>query len=71
MIDIDNLPIRDTSFDLCPKCGSNLAGELIPVDKRHLFGATHFSRKIGIYSLEKDMTVEYECPDCKETWDRE
>lgn len=27
-------------------------------------------RAIGIYSIEKDRTMEYMCPDCQQTWDR-
>lgn len=32
--------------------------------------ANRWGRQIGIYSLEKDMTLEYECPDCSYRWDR-
>ena len=27
-------------------------------------------RAIGMYSQEKDRTMEYMCPDCQQTWDR-
>jgi len=55
----------------CPFCKTELQGEPIPKKDQELFGATHFSRKIGLYSLERDRTVEYKCPDCKKTWPRE
>lgn len=54
----------------CPNCGSNLQGEPIPVESQRNYGATHFSRKIGIYSRETDKTVEWKCPDCDYQWER-
>ena len=27
---------------------------------------THFSRRIGIYSMERDRTTFYKCPDCSD-----
>jgi hypothetical protein len=29
-----------------------------------------WGRKIGIYSLNLDRTMEYQCPDCGKKWDR-
>lgn len=60
----------NTSEELCPKCGAQLQGEPIPKEDQHLFCATHFSRKIGIYSLEEDRTIRYKCPFCNEEWGR-
>jgi len=58
------------SVEFCDRCGADFQGEPIPEKSQHLFGATHFSRKIGIYDLVKDRTVEYQCPDCGHTWKR-
>jgi hypothetical protein len=30
---------------------------------------TKFSRKISLYSFEKDKEIGYSCPDCNHTWD--
>jgi len=56
--------------ETCPYCGADLQGEPIPEQLQASFGATHASRKIGLYSLEKDMTYAYECPDCGKTWSK-
>lgn len=55
--------------EYCPNCNANLQGEEIPKEKQHLYGATHFSRKIGWYSEEKDRTVSFICPECGEEWE--
>lgn len=38
------------------------------------YGATRttgqWGRQIGIYDMEKDRTVQYQCPDCGHTWGR-
>lgn len=38
------------------------------------YGATRthgrWGRQIGIYSMERDRTVRYKCPDCGHEWDR-
>lgn len=56
------------SIEFCRNCNANFQGEPIPKKDQHLFGATHFSRKIGIYSMETDRTEEYQCPDCQHKW---
>ena len=61
--------LRD-SKEFCPKCKADLQGEPIELESQHLFGATHFSRKIGLYSMERDMTTHYRCPDCGHEWER-
>ncbi|MEK4876213.1 hypothetical protein N1I87_16550 [Bacillus sp. FSL W8-0102] len=56
----------------CPFCGANLQGNPIPKELQHHYGnATHFSRKIGISNLEADRVIKWQCPDCKEEWERE
>jgi hypothetical protein len=32
--------------------------------------ANRWGRAFGLYSLEKDCTIGYRCPDCNKTWDR-
>lgn len=59
------LPILDTSIDLCPNCGINLAAGEIPEKSHRYFGASHFSNKIAIYDMYADRTTHYECPSCK------
>lgn len=54
-----------TNLETCKHCKVNLQGEEIPKDSQHNYGATHFSRKIGIYSHELDRTVKLICPDCE------
>lgn len=60
----------DDCAEYCPSCGANLQGPSIDADKQHLYGATHFSRKIGIYSMKEDRTIKWACPDCDFRWDR-
>lgn len=49
----------------CPHCGASMDGGPIPEDSRHLYGPPYrWSRAIGIYSVERDRTVRFECPDC-------
>ena len=58
-------------IDQCPICTVSWVGEEIPEKSRYLYnGKTHFKREIGIYDLEKDMTVKWRCPDCGSTFDR-
>ena len=59
-----------TIAEYCPHCGICLQGDPIPEEAQESFGATHFSRKIGRYDLNKDVVIEYSCPDCGGTWDR-
>lgn len=71
----------------CPKCKSNLEGELVyktfldmygdekkALHSAEMYGATktegHWGRQIGIYDMEKDRTVAYQCPDCQYEWPR-
>ncbi len=58
------------SKENCPFCNANLQGELIPKEQQKSYGATHFTRKIGIYDLWKDQTVIWKCPDCGGEWNR-
>lgn len=52
----------------CPHCLAELQGDPIPEDSQKLYGATHFSRKIGLYDQNTDRTVKWMCPDCKGEW---
>ena len=61
--------LRD-SKEQCPECGAEFQGSPIPEEQQEAFGATHFSRKISIYSREKDRTVAWLCPDCNHKWAR-
>lgn len=61
--------------DTCPACGANLQGSPIPqehIDKGcYSPGSTHYSRRIGIYDMERDRTVAWHCPDCGHEWPRD
>ncbi|WP_062355021.1 hypothetical protein [Bacillus kwashiorkori] len=60
------------NIEYCPHYGANLQGEPIPEKEQHHYGgATHFTRKIGISSLELDRVIKWQCPDCKQDWERE
>lgn len=61
---------KHTSEENCPNCDAQFQGAPIPEEQQHLFNATHFSRKRGIYDMGKDRTVEWECPDCGHRWSR-
>jgi len=62
--------IRQTPPEPCPSCGKDLRSDPIPKKDQWLYGQTHFSNRIGIYDMDKDMTVEYQCPFCKHRWPR-
>lgn len=59
-----------TNAEACPSCNVSLQGEPIPAHSQDSYGATHFSRKIGLYSRERDRTVAWKCPDCGHEWER-
>jgi hypothetical protein len=57
----------------CPHCDANLQGKEIPKESQHMYGATHFSRMIGIDGGRMgiyDGVVAWLCPDCDETYPR-
>ena len=57
-------------YEYCPKCKISLRGDEIPKENRHYYnGRTHYSKVIGIYSLEKDRTIKWKCPDCNHIWE--
>ena len=60
----------DNSKEFCPHCGVSLQGKRIAKKDQGAFGATHSSRKIGIYDREADRTVAWKCPDCHKYWSR-
>jgi hypothetical protein len=49
---------------------SCLQGEPIPEKLQISYGATHFTRKIGITSIEEDRIIIWQCQDCGGFWDR-
>ena len=54
----------------CPECGANwVAGEMTE-EQKEVYAGTFFSRLIGIYDMDRDRTVAWECPDCKTRWPR-
>lgn len=57
-----------TEPPLCPACKADMQGDPIPKKSQHLFGATHFSRLIGI--SDGDSVGFWKCPDCGHQWDR-
>lgn len=57
-----------TLKEFCPYCNTDLQGEPIPKQSQKTYGATHFSRKIGISSIEADKIVKWKCPDCEKEW---
>jgi hypothetical protein len=63
--------LMNNSKENCPHCDAELQGAPIPQEQQKSFGATHYSRKIGIYDITKDRTVKWKCPDCEGEWDRE
>lgn len=56
----------------CPACGADWQGDEIPATHReHFGGKTHYRRLIAVYDRDKDRTVAWRCPDCKEEWPRD
>lgn len=60
----------DNNKEYCPYCNANLQGEPIPKESQQFYGATHFTRKIGITSIDVDSIRKWQCPDCHKEWDR-
>ncbi|MED4532935.1 hypothetical protein [Metabacillus fastidiosus] len=58
------------SKELCPYCNADLQGEPIPKDQQKYYKATHFTRKIGMTTVEADGILTWKCPDCEEEWDK-
>lgn len=57
--------------ETCPACGIDLNGEEIPVSMRSSYSPPYrFSRVIGIYDMDADMTIAWKCPDCGHQWER-
>ncbi|MGG0277790.1 hypothetical protein [Bacillus rhizoplanae] len=54
----------------CPYCHSDLQGEPIPKQSQKAYGATHFTRKIGMASIEADRILKWKCPDCNKEWNQ-
>jgi hypothetical protein len=50
----------------CPLCKKSWLGTRIPTKNRKAFGgAKYFKLELGIYDLEMDGTVAFQCPHCK------
>jgi len=62
--------LRRSEPERCPHCGVNLEGDPIPAESQHHYGATHFSRVIGLYDRGLDRTTAWRCPDCNGEWPR-
>lgn len=60
----------ENTKEKCPHCKKDLQGGPIPKEQQQLYGSTHYSNKIGIYSVGLDMTAKWECPYCKKQWNR-
>ncbi|PGH86694.1 hypothetical protein CN900_24600 [Bacillus anthracis] len=54
--------------EFCPYCNADLQGEPIPKQSQKAYGSTHFTRKIGITSIEADKIIKWCCPDCNKNW---
>lgn len=59
------------SKEFCPYCNSDLQGDLIPKQSQKAYGVTHFTRKIGITSIEADRILKWKCPDCNKEWEKD
>ncbi|WP_404292611.1 hypothetical protein LG276_19810 [Cytobacillus kochii] len=57
--------------EFCPYCNANLQGEPIPIASQKAYGATHFTRKIGITYMAADRIIKWQCPDCNQEWQRD
>lgn len=65
-------PLGTEAGERCPKCGADFDGGPVPEKHRkHYSPPYRWSRKIGIYNPDKDMTMKWKCPDCGYEWDRE
>lgn len=60
----------EDSKEFCPNCKTDLQGNPIQEKLQSSYGATHFSRKIGITSIELDRIIKWKCPDCGHEWKR-
>jgi predicted Zn-ribbon and HTH transcriptional regulator len=63
----------DNDPDICPGCKIDLreGAWKIPQELWVAYGARQGTRRIGIYSRERDRTVAWRCPDCNHEWSRE
>lgn len=60
-----------TNDETCPHCGASLQGTPIPEESQHLYGATHFSRKMGVeIPGVYDGVAYWSCPACGMAWER-
>ena len=54
--------------EFCPYCNANLQGDPIPKESQKGYGATHFTRKIGISTIQDDRITKWKCPGCDKEW---
>jgi hypothetical protein len=55
----------------CPKCGISFKGDPIPKEHQEAFGATHFSKIIGIEDpIVYDGISWWKCFSCEHVWKR-
>ncbi len=54
--------MRDNK-ECCPYCNADLQGP-IHKESQKVYGSAHFTRKIGISSIEADRIIKWKCPDC-------
>lgn len=63
-----------TNLEKCPQCGVSWVDRyLTPEEQQSVYwspGTKFFSKLIGIYDRDADMTVRWLCPECKTEWDR-
>lgn len=66
-MDFDDDLIFDTFFE---KYGNRKKA----LEVAEMYGATEskgrWGKQIGIYSMEKDRTVQFKCPECDHIWNR-
>ena len=55
----------------CVECGYSFKGEKIPKGSQEFYGNhTHFSKMVGVYDIDLDRTVYFQCPECNAHYDR-
>ncbi len=61
----------ETNEETCPLCGVDLQGPEVPEQSQAMYGATHFSKKIGVEVPEIcDGVLYWQCPACGGRWHR-
>jgi len=56
----------------CSECKASFVAEKIPKGSKEFYGDyTHFSRLVGIYDVNLDRTVYFQCPECPARYGRD